>query len=153
MGDVALTDMKGKLAEIIDAGGDLIVIPLSAVDADATFEDGYVSVFVAGGGNGILDAAGNTERTTGGWGRRVHLNAAITTVADDTANLWRIILDADDLWSGVAGGNDVVALLIAEDGASDAVRRVIGSWIFAVTTDGNDVTGNYDQVNGIWTAA
>jgi hypothetical protein len=153
MGDVALNDMKGKLAEIIDAGGDIIVIPLSAVEADATFQDGYVTTFVAGGGNGILDAAGNTEQTGSTWVRKVHLNAAITTTVDDSANLLRIILDADDSWLSVLSSNDVVALLICEDGASDAVRRVIGSWAFVVTTDGNDVTANYDQTNGIWTAA
>lgn len=153
MADTALNDMKGKLAEIIDAGGDIIVIPLSAVEADATFEDGYVSVFVAGGGNGILDAAGNTEQTGSTWVRKVHLSAAITSAVDDAADLWRVILDNDDTWTAPLAGNDVVALLICEDGASDAVRRVIGSWIFLVTTDGNDVTANYDQSLGIWTAA
>ena len=153
MGDVALTDMKGRLAEIIADGGDIIVIPLSAVEADATFEDGYVSVFVAGGGNGILDAAGNTEQVGSTWTRKVHLNANITLTADDGANLMRVILDADDTHTAVLAGNNTVALLICEDGASDAVRRVIGSWVFVVTTDGNDVTAHYDQVNGIWTAA
>lgn len=147
--DTALTDMKGRLVEIIEGGADLQVIPLSAVDADAVFEDGYANATITT----VLAAAGNTERTTGGWGRRTHLNAAISTQADDTANLWRIILDADDLWSSVAGGNDVVALLIAEVGGGDGTDRVIGKWDFAVTTDGNDVTANYDQVNGVATYA
>lgn len=153
MGDVALNDSKGRLAEIIDDGADLIVIPLSLVEADATFQDGYTSVFVAGGGNGILDAAGNTEQVGSSWSRKVHTNANITSVVDDSANLWRIILDNDDTWTAVAASNNVVALLIAEDTGSDATRRVIGSWIFAVTTDGNDVKADYDQTNGIWTAA
>ncbi len=152
MGDVALTDMKGALAEIIAAGGDVIVIPLSAVAADAVFEDGYATVFVAGG-TGILDDAANTERTTGGWNRKVIVNANITLTSDDTANLRRVILDADSLWTSVAASNDVVALLIAEDAATDALRRVIGSWAFVVTTDGNDVTANYDQTLGIATYA
>lgn len=153
MGDVALNDMKGRLAEIVGAGGDIIVIPLSAVEADATFQDGYVSVFVAGGGNGILDAAGNTEQVGSSWDRKVHTNANITLTVDDTNNLVRVILDSDSTWNAVAASNDVVALLICEDGASDAVRRVIGSWAFVVTTDGNDVVANYDQALGIWTAA
>lgn len=144
----ALNDMKGRLAEIVDDGGDLIVVPLSAADADATFEDGYADAFLST----VLGAAGNTEQTTGGWTRKVHLNANITITIDDTNDLARVILDNDDTWTGPTGGNDVVALLICEDGASDAARRVIGKWDFAVTADGNDVDANYDQTNGIWTA-
>ncbi len=149
MADTALNDMKGRLAEIIGDGGDIIVIPMSADDPDGTFEDGYADAFL----DTVLGAAGNTERTTGGWSRKVHLNANITGQVDDTADLWRIILDADDTWSAVTAGNDTVSMLICEDGASDAVRRVIGKWEFVVTTDGNDVTANYDQTLGIWTAA
>ncbi len=152
MADTGLNDMKGKLAEIIDAGGDLQVIPLSAVEADGTFEDGYATAFVAGG-TGVLDAAGNTEQSGSTWVRKTHLNAAITSQVDDTADLWEVILDADDLWSSVLASNDVVALLIAEVGGGDSADRVIGKWDFAVTTDGNDVTANYDQSAGIWTAA
>jgi len=149
MADTALNDMKGRLAEIIGDGGDIIVLPMSAMDADATFEDGYADAFLAT----VLGAAGNTEQTGSTWSRKVHLNAAVTTTQDDTNNLVRIILDVDDTWTAVLAGNNTVALLICEDGASDAVRRVIGKWDFAVTTDGNDVTANYDQTLGIWTAA
>lgn len=149
MGDVALTDMKGRLAEIINDGADLQVIPMSAIEADATFEDGYASATITT----VIAAAGNTEQTGSTWSRETHLNAAISPAADDTANLWRVILDADDLWTAVLAGNNTVSLLIAEVGGGDAVDRVIGSWAFAVTTDGNDVTANYDQTLGIWTAA
>ncbi len=152
MADTALNDMKGRLAEIINDGADLQFIPMSAMDADATFEDGYATAFVAGG-TGILDAAGNTEQTGSTWVRKTHLSAAITSSVDDTNDLWRIILDADDLWSSVLASNDVVAILLAEVGGGDSVDRVIGKWDFAVTTDGNDVTANYDQTLGIWTAA
>lgn len=149
MANTALNDMKGRLAEIIADGADLIVVPLSAVDADATFQDGYADAFLAT----VLGAAGNTEQTGSTWSRKVHVNANITLTVDDTNNLVRVILDVDDTWSAVLAGNDTVALLICEDGASDAVRRVIGKWDFAVTTDGNDVVANYDQSAGIWTAA
>lgn len=145
----ALNDMKGRLAEIIADGADLIVVPLSAADADATFEDGYADAFL----DTVLAAAGNTELTANGWERKVHLNANITLTVDDTNDLVRVILDNDDTWTAVLAGNNSVALLICEDGASDAARRVVGKWDFAVTTDGNDVTANYDQTNGIWTAA
>jgi hypothetical protein len=149
MANTALNDMKGRLAEIVADGADLIVVPLSAVDPDATFEDGYADAFLST----VLGAAGNTEQTGSTWTRKVHTNANITLTVDDTNDLVRVILDVDDTWTAVAASNDTVALLICEDGASDAVRRVIGKWDFAVTTDGNDVTANYDQTNGIWTAA
>ncbi len=148
MADTALNDMKGRLTEIINDGADLQVIPLSAKDTDAVFEDGY-------GGSDITSILGGgaVEQTGSSWSRKTHLNAAITTAVDDTADLWRIILDADDTWSAVLAANDVVALLICEVGGGDGTDRVIGQWDFVVTTDGNDVTANYDQVNGIWTAA
>ncbi len=149
MADTALNDMKGRLTEIIEDGGDLIILPMTADDIDATFEDGYADAFL----DTVLGAAGNTEAIAGGWSRKVHLNAVITSQVDDTADLWRIILDADSTWSAVAASNDVVSLFICEDAATDALRRVIGKWEFIVTTDGNDVTANFDQVNGIWTAA
>ncbi len=149
MGDVALTDMKGRLAEILNDGGDLQVIPMSAIEADATFEDGYANATITT----VLAAAGNTEQAGSTWVRKTHLNAVITSQADDTANLWRVILDADSTWTAVLAGNNTVSVLIAEVGGGDGTDRVIGSWTFAVTTDGNDVTANFDQVNGIWTAA
>lgn len=149
MANTALNDMKGRLAEIIADGGDIIVVPMSATDADGTFEDGYADAFLVT----VLGAAGNTEQTGSTWVRKVHANANITGQVDDSADLWRVILDNDDTWSSVLASNDVTDLLICEDGASDAVRRVIGKWIFGVTTDGNDVTANYDQALGIWTAA
>lgn len=149
MGDVALTDMKGRLAEILNDGADLQVIPMSAIEADATFEDGYANATITT----VLAAAGNTEQTGSTWVRKTHLNAAITSSADDAANLWRAVLDADDTWTAVLASNDTVAVLICEVGGGDGVDRVIGSWAFVVTTDGNDVTANYDQTLGIWTAA
>lgn len=148
MSDIALNDYKGRLAEVIADGADLIVIPMSADDVDATFQDGYADFFLGT----VLAAAGNTEQTGSTWVRKVHLNAAITQTIDDAADLARVILDVDDTWTAVLAGNDTVSILIAQDGASDAVREVIGKWEFVVTTDGNDVTANYDQTLGIWTA-
>lgn len=149
MANTALNDMKGRLAEIVADGADLIVIPMSAVDPDSTFRDGYADAFLST----VLGAAGNTEQTGSTWSRKVHTNANITLTVDDTADLVRVILDNDDTWTAVLTGNDTVALLICEDGATDSVRRVIGKWDFVVTTDGNDVTADYHQTNGIWTAA
>ncbi len=148
MADIALNDYKGRLAQAIADGGDLIIVPMSADDIDATFQDGYADFFL----DTVLLIAGNTEITTNNWSRKVHLNAVITSTVDDSADLMRIILDADSTWSNITTGGDTVSLLICIDGASDAVREVIGKWEFVVTADGNDVTANFDQVNGIWTA-
>ena len=149
MPDTALNDMKGRLAEIIADGGDLMSIPMSSTDSDTDFEDGYADAFL----DTVLADAQNTEQTGSTWTRKVHLNAAITLTQDDAADLVRIILDADDTDTAVLAGNNTTDLLIVEDAATDALRRVIGKWVFAVTTDGNDVTRNYDQTLGIWTAA
>jgi hypothetical protein len=149
MADIVTNDQKGALFQLIADGEDLIVIPLSAVDTDANMIDGYaVPSFL----DDVLGDAANTEAIAGGWGRRVHLNAVVTPTIDDAANDVTISL-VDSLWTAVAGGNDVVALLIAIDGASDAVRRVVTKHDFAVTTDGNDVTADFDDADGIWQAA
>lgn len=146
MANIVLNDALGRLAEKIADGADLIVIPLSAVDTDVNLKDAY-----AGGSNldDVLGDAANTERTTGGWGRRVHLNAVITETIDDAADDVTISL-VDSLWTSVTAGNDVVALLICEDAATDALRNVITKHDFAVTTDGNDITADFDDANGIW---
>jgi hypothetical protein len=149
MADEALNDTKGRLVEIVDDGGDLQVIPCSAIAADGVWEDGYANASITT----VFADAANTEAIGSTWARKDHANGVITSAVDDTNNLWRIILDADDTWTGVASSNDVVALVIAEDTATDATDRIIGKWVFVVTTDGNDVTANYDQTNGIWTAA
>ncbi len=148
MANTGLNDEKGRLAEIVGDAADLIVVPMSADDTDADFQNGYADSFL----DTVLTDPQNTEQTGSTWARKVHTNANITSVVDDSVNLWRIILDNDDTWTAVASANDTVSLLICMDGASDAVRRVIGKWDFVVTTDGNDVTANYDQTNGIWTA-
>ena len=61
MANTALNDMKGRLAEIIGDGGDLIVIPMSAVDPDSTFQDGYADSFL----DTVLGAAGNSSLSPG----------------------------------------------------------------------------------------
>jgi hypothetical protein len=144
-----LNDEKGRLAEVIDDGADLIMVPMSACDADATIRDGY-----AGGHDlaTVLGEAGNTEQTGSTWARKVIANASVTVTIDD-ANDKVIVIIPDQTWLAVAASNDTVALLICVDGASDAARRVIGRWDFAVTTDGNDVTADADATNGIWQAA
>ena len=146
MGDIALNDAKGTIAEKIRDGADLIMIPLSAVDTDANIQDAY-----AGGSflDDVLGDAANTERTTGGWSRKVVLNAALTVTVDDTANTVRVEVP-DQVYTSVTAGNDVVAMLIVEDAATDALRQVLTKHDFAVTTDGNDITADFTPATGFW---
>ena len=148
MADFMINDALGTLKERMAVGlDDIIVVPMSAVAADATNKDGY-----AGGTTlaNYLGAAGNTEQTGSTWDRKVHANAAITVTIDDSGDKVIVILDSDDVWTGPAAANDVVALLICIDGASDAARLVHSQHDFVVVTDGNDVNADYDQVNGVW---
>lgn len=148
MANIVLNHALGRMREIIDDGADLIVVPLSAVVADATLKD------AAWTNDNRLDAVlaevGITEQTGSSWERRTHANANITVTIDDTNDRVEVALDADDTWTAVAASNDVVALLICEDGAGDTTRWVLTKHDFAVTTDGNDVTADYDQADGIW---
>ena len=146
MADIVINDQLGALFQLIADGEDLIVIVLSAVDSDANMKDGYAAPSFL---DDVLGDAANTETTAGGWGRRVHLNAVVTATIDDSADDVTISL-VDSLWTAVTAGNDVVALLICIDAATDALRRVVTKHDFAVTTDGNDVTADYDDANGIW---
>lgn len=148
MANIVLNDALGRIAEKVSDGADLIVVPLSAVVADATLKD-------AGWTNGnrldaVLAEVGITEQTGSTWARKVHTNANITVTVDDTNDRVEVALDADDTWSSVAASNDVVALLICEDGAGDTTRWVLTKHDFSVTTDGNDVTADYNQADGFW---
>lgn len=147
MADIVLNDSLGRIAEIIQDGGDIILIPLSASDADATMKDGY------GAGNptflsDFLAAAGNTEQTTT-WSRKVILNAALTVTIDDTADSVRVEA-TDQTWTAPTAGNNTTKLVICLDGASDAAREVLTVHDFAVTADGNDVTADFTPATGFW---
>ncbi len=148
MANIVLNDSLGRIAEIIADGADLILIPLSASDADATMKDGY------GAGNptllsDFLAAAGNTEQTAGGWGRKVILNAALTIVIDDTADTVRVQVP-DQTYVGPTAANNTTKLVPCVDGANDGVREVLTSHDFAVTADGNDVVADFDPATGFW---
>lgn len=149
MADIVLNDALGRIAEKVDDGADIILVPLSASDSDAVMKDGY------GGGapptflDQFLGAAGNTERTTGGWSRKTISNASLTVTIDDSADDVDVQIP-DQTWTAVAASNDVVKLVVCQDGASDAVREVLTVHDFAVTTDGNDVVADFNATTGFW---
>ena len=149
MGNIVINDALGRIAEKVADGADLILIPLSAVDTDANLKDAY-----AGGSNvdDILGDAANTERTTGGWVRKVILNASLTLTVDDSDDHVEVIIP-DTTFTGPTTGNNVVALLIAEDAATDTLRNGLTSHVFVVTTDGNDVTADFSDAAGFWSSS
>ena len=149
MGNIVINDALGRIAEKVADGADLILIPLSAVDTDANLKDAY-----AGGSNvdDILGDAANTERTTGGWVRKVILNASLTLTVDDSDDHVEVLIP-DTTFTGPTTGNNVVALLIAEDAATDTLRNGLTSHAFVVTTDGNDVTADFSDAAGFWSSS
>lgn len=146
MGDFVLNDALGRFAEKIADGADIILVPLSAMDADGTVKNAGPDLAT------VLALGGTTEQTTGGWSRKVILNAAITLTVDDSSDLVKVILP-DETWIGPTAGNDTVDLLVNEDGATDALRNVLTAHDFVVIADGNDVTADFHDTNGVWQAA
>lgn len=146
MANIVLNEGLGRLAEIVRNGGDLQLVPLSAVAADATLKDQGPDLATVLGG-------GSTERTTGGWSRKVIANGSITLTVDDTADSVRVSIP-DQTWTGPTAGNNVVALLLCEDnGGADSADHVISKHDFAVTTDGNDVTADVNPATGVWSSS
>ena len=145
MASFVLNTARGRIVEKVLDGADLIVIPMAAIEADATVRD-YATIDL----QTVLALAGNTEQTGSTWSRKVHPNAAITVTPEHGSDRSVVFFDADDIWTAPVAGNDTVALLICEDGASDALRTVLIKMDFFVTTDGTNVKAAYDPTDGIW---
>lgn len=94
----------------------------------------------------LLAAAGNTEANFSNYARKTGLTATITV--DDVNN--RVDCDMpDQTWSSAGGGVDnnlTKALVAYEETASDAGRVVISHHDFIKTTDGFDMTLEFDSV-------
>lgn len=143
MANIVFNDGLGRTAEKVADGADLIIIPLSAADTDATLKDAGPDLAT------VLGLGGTTEQTSGGWSRLTVTNASLTLTVDDSGDRVLVIIP-DQSWAGPTAPNDVVALLICEDGASDAARNVLTKHDFAVTADGNQVNADFDDTNGFW---
>lgn len=132
MADIVLNESLMTAKELIDDGGDLILVPMSAVVADATNKDGASQL------DTFLGVGGNTEQASGGWVRKVVANGSITVTVDDGADDVTITFP-EQTWTGPTAPNDTVAVLVCLDGAADANRRVITKHDMAVTANGQDV--------------
>lgn len=136
MADGVFNIAKGRVAEkVADDNTKLVVVLLSAAEADATLQD-YDDM------SALLGAAGNTEATFTNYARKVSTDTDGTVTVDDTNN--RVDVDMPDItWTSAGGAtnNTLVKLIVAyNQGAGDANLVPLTHHDFAVTTDGSDLT-------------
>lgn len=138
MADQVFNIAKGAAAEKVRDGATvLIVLLMKANEAETTLLDrtDLADVFIE---------AGNTEADFTNYARKVGLTATLTV--DNTND--RVDLDLPDQTFTAAGNatnNTLTKLLTAyEEAAADATRIPLTHHDFAVTTDGSDLTAQFN---------
>lgn len=137
MANYVFNSGKGRVAELANTSPtalNLLVLKSAAVQG--TNED-YDTLAA------LLGDAGNTEADFTNYARVDLQN--VTYILDDTGNKSRV--DADDVLFASAGGatnNTCVSVVIFEDNASDALSIPLVHLDASFTTDGNDVTLQFD---------
>jgi hypothetical protein len=137
MADGIFNIAKGAFAEKFrDAGANGIVLLLKVNQAEATLIDHDDLA--------ALLAAANTEAVFTNYARKTGLTGTVTV--DDSND--RVDVDLpDQTWSSAGNGaNDTLTkLLVAyEEAAADATRIPLSHHDFALTTDGSDVTAQFN---------
>lgn len=156
MADLVFNIAKGRVAELYNrvktndpANSALVVIPVDAgATTDATIKDFATLAAVLAGGV--------TERTAGGWSRKVLDDTVLAALTVDNVND-RMDLDIpDQTWTAVAAGNNTTDLIIAYDndttGGTDANLIPLTLHDFVINTDGSDVTAQINAA-GFYRAA
>lgn len=138
MADGVFNIAKGAAAEMFrDTGTSGIVMLMKANETEATLVD-YDDVAA------LLVPAGNTEADFTNYARKTGLTGTITV--DDTND--RVDIDIpDQTWSsaGGASNNTLTKLVVAyENAAADATRVPLTHHDFATTTDGSDLTAQFN---------
>jgi len=138
MADGVFNIAKGAAAEMFrDAAANGIVLLLSANEAEATFVDRDELA-------ALLAEAGTTEATFTNYARKTALTGTITV--DDTND--RVDVDIpDQTWTAAGNGvnNTLTKLVVAYENAAAEVSRVpLTHHDFAVTTDGSDLTAQFN---------
>lgn len=146
MADFVFNIAKGAAAEKVRDGSTvLLILLLKAAEADATFKDRDTVAL-------MLTEAGTTEADFTNYARKTGLSATLTV--DDTND--RVDIDIpDQTWTSAGNGsnNTLTDLVVAyEESASDAGRIPLTNHDFAVTTDGSDLTVQFDA-DGFYRAA
>ena len=138
MADGVFNIAKGAAAEMIrDSAAKVLVILLKANEAEATLID---RDDVAA----VMAEAGNTESVATNYARKTAITGTITV--DDTND--RVDLDIpDQTWTALGNGaNDTLTKLIVayENTAADSGRVPFTHHDFSITTDGSDVTAQFN---------
>lgn len=135
MADFVLNIAKGAFAEKFrDGAANGIVLLLSAAEAQAAFADHDDLA-------ALLGAAGNTEVADASYARKTGLTGTVTV--DDSND--RVDVDIpDQTFTGLAGPDPVSLVVAYEESASDAGRVPLTHHDFAVTSDGSDVTAQFN---------
>lgn len=151
MADGVFNIAKGRVAyyATLPAANDaLIVLLLTAADADSTLED-FDDL------DTLLDGANNAEATFTNYARKTI--TSVTVTVDDAND--RVDVDiADQTWSSAGGASNetTVKLLVCYDpdttGGTDADIIPLTHHDFAVTTDGSDVVAQF-SASGFFRAA
>lgn len=139
---------KGRFAEFFNrvdandpANSVILLIPLSASGVQATIVDAATLAAVL---------ASATERTTGGWARKVLSDVDLAAPAPDNVNDRYPATIPTVTWTTPAAGNNTTGLIVAYD--SDSTTGTDSNVIpichldFVVTTDGNDVIINTGDI-------
>lgn len=134
MADFVFNIAKGAAAEKFrDGAANGIVMLLSTAEADATMKD-YDTI-------AALLAGTPVEVVDGSYARKTGLTGTITV--DDTND--RVDIDIpDQTWTGLTGPDPVDLVVAYEEAAADATRIPLTNHDFAVTTDGSDVTAQFN---------
>lgn len=155
MADIVLNIAKGRFAEFAwrvknndPANSALVVVPVDAgATGDATIRDFTTLSAVLGGGV--------TERSSGGWGRKVLTDAELGAIAPNhTSDTFPVDIP-DQTWTNVTTGT-VTDLLVCYDndttGGTDANIVPCVLLDFSVTPVGADEVAVID-VDGIFVAS
>lgn len=146
MADQVFNIAKGAAIEKFrDANAKALLILLKANEAEATLIDRTTVALV-------LAEGGTTEAIFTNYARIESLTATIVT--DDVNDRMELTLP-DQTWSAAGNGtNDTLTKLIVayEESAADSGRIPLTSHDFAVTTDGSDLTVQFNA-SGFFRAA
>jgi hypothetical protein len=142
MSDLVFNIAKGRIVELYNrvksndpANAALVIIPVDAGSAtDAAVRD--LDTFA------LVTSGGVTERSTGGWGRKILTDTELAAWAPDDTND-RVDLDIPDLtWAAVTAGA-VTDLIVCYDNdttaGTDANLIPLTLHDFTITPDGSDV--------------
>lgn len=138
MSDQVFNIAKGAAAEKVRDGATVVlVLLLQANESEVDLLD-HAEL------DALLGAAGNTEATFTNYARKVGLTATITV--DNTND--RVDLDLPDQTFVSAGNgvnNTLTKLIVAyEESAADTGRIPLTHHDFSVTTDGSDLTAQFN---------